>query len=145
MQFFECSACGRKFTDKESNYDESTKTCTCPRCKEKLIISDSGIGEKLDADYDLDRTAETEKWEPDAVDCVNYTGMGIKVINGGDAVEYAYPTDDGYETPTEAEIVYEQNEDGDEEDCDFEPCFYTKDNVRYFLGDFVRTNSPWMK
>jgi hypothetical protein len=65
--------------------------------------------------------------------------IGIKLINGGDAVEYAYSNDNGWDSPKEADIE-EGERDSDEENQEVDLYFTTDEGTVYWIDDFIRTN-----
>jgi hypothetical protein len=95
----------------------------------------------------LIRVAE-ENWNPDAVcTLTNNMAIGIKLIDGGDTVEYAYSNDNGWDSPQEAQIEYGVRGEDDEVDTtsadenqDSAPYFKTSDGVVCWVDDFIRTN-----
>ena len=81
--------------------------------------------------------ASEDNWQPDGTFSEGIgLQVGAKIIDGGEAVEYAFMTGDDWENPMEAEIEYGEREDGEES----EPFFKTSEGVVYWLGDFIRTN-----
>lgn len=81
------------------------------------------------------------EFEPDAVmGLTNTSGMGIKISNDGDSVEYAYHDGESWTEPETAEIQYRINEDLD--DTEDAPCFEDSNGQVYWLSDFIRTDYP---
>jgi hypothetical protein len=96
----------------------------------------------------LIRVAEKNAWKPDAVmSLTSNMGVGIKIIDGGDAVEYSYCNGDKWDEPKEAMVEYgARNDDSEpyepEEDSGAEvTTYFVGDGKVYWIDDFVRTDS----
>jgi hypothetical protein len=70
----------------------------------------------------------------------NWGGIVIQLTEDCEGVKYQFNFGDNKPSEIlESEIIYEINEDFPSEDDDeYQPCFYTSNNERYFINEFMR-------
>ena len=71
----------------------------------------------------------------------NWGGIVIQLTEDCEVVKYQFNFGDNKPTPiSQSEILYEINEDfpSDDPEDEYQPCFYTSNNERYFINEFMR-------